>query len=746
MSRSNQFTGSIQNVIYEDADPESNFAIISVDKDTGYGTAKVKGEFPFVTIRKGVRVKVKGEWNQHPEYGWTMKADWAKEAIDSEEGIRRFLENHVHTIGPKTSEKLITQFGDDLIDILNDNPEKVREEADYLKSNQETQLIDKWEEVQERDQLGIYLYGLGLTSTQASRAVSKLGVEVKERIENDPFELLNVSGIGFQTCNKVASRLKFSNDSLVRIKGTIRWALLKASQRGGHLYLSFEDLREKMFDLLEKGGIQDASLTIDDKTIRTALDELEESETIVIEDDCMYLTAFYEFEDYCSQRIAYWSKDHNLDIDVEKYLSKWEDNHTITLSDAQREAVHALNKSRFQIIAGLPGTGKTTIIKALTGLFNKAGLRFHLMSPTGIAAKRLSNVTGHPAGTIHRKLGYSGEGRWQFNKLNKYPSDAVIVDEASMVSQKLLYHLISALRRETTLVLVGDHAQLPSVGAGNVLEELLKCDELNNTTLTKIFRQEEASDLVLNAHRINEGKKPDLSDPTDADTDFRFFQDDDESSILNGIMTIAKKINQGEDSSYQVLSPRYAGKLGVDSLNKHLRRVLNPEKRGVQEHEFSHMKIREGDRMMVTENDYELEVFNGEIAYIQNINTDANKVQLRFPDPDGDRLVSMEYSDAARLLTLAYCTTIHKCQGQEYDYIIFPFVRNFGIQLQRNLLYTAITRAKKKVFVIGEWSAVMKAVRNEDNKHRNTRLAEKIETYSEAIESEDVDEKTIDIH
>jgi exodeoxyribonuclease V alpha subunit len=732
MNRDNKFTGRIDHVIYESDEEDSEFAILSVDKDKGWGEAKVKGEFPFVDIQVGTRIQVKGAWNKHPEYGWTMKADWAQEIVNSKVGLKVFLEQHVDQIGDKTSSRLVDDFGTQLIDWMDRGPEHFRdqlEDTSYLRSDQIENFLEAWDEVQQRQELAVYLYGLGLSSKQVVDALNEFGHDVQDRIEENPFCLLEVSGIGFKTCNKISANLDFDLDSQVRIKGAILGTLLDEARQSGHLYLPQSDLYQRMVEKMVSGGAQRFRDAVDPSKYGSALETLQDEEYIVYDGGDVYLWDHYRHESYCARRISEWSEESKIDIDVDQYIDDWEERQNITLSDKQRQAVEALQRYRVVVVSGLPGTGKTTVIQALAEMCTHAGMNTHLMAPTGIAAKRLEQVTGYEAGTIHRILGYGGEGQWQYNEDHKFPTDVVIVDEVSMVSQKILYRLISALERDTTLVLVGDHAQLPSVGAGNVLGELLSSETVEKVRLTKIFRQEEASDLVLNAHRINRGDEPTAGDVTDPDTDFNFIQDSRSKSIASKLLKLVQRVDETGDS-YQVLSPRYAGDLGVDELNQHIRDVINPLEEHDTEHSFSHMTLREGDRVMVTQNDYELEVFNGEIAYVDRINPDAKVMELRFPSDGNHRVIKMEFSDAASLLTLAYCTTVHKCQGQEYDHIVFPFVSDFGIQLQRNLLYTAITRAKDQVFILGEWQAVMKAVRREDNKDRYSRLGDRVDELS----------------
>jgi exodeoxyribonuclease V alpha subunit len=364
----------------------------------------------------------------------------------------------------------------------------------------------------------------------------------------------------------------------------------------------------------------------------------------------------------------------------------------------------------------LPGTGKTTVLRASVRLFEEAKLTFALMAPTGIAAKRLSAVTGHSATTVHRALKYDGDS-WGYHSNNRYVVDAVVLDEASMLDQELLFRLLSALRPETRIVFVGDDAQLPSVGPGNVLREMIECDEVPHVRLTEIFRQSVKGEIVTNSHRINSGKLPDLS-TQNSDSEFRFVRCPDEDRIAELIVQMASKL-KARDANFQVLSPKYDGAIGVTRLNERLRDVLNPE--GPMEWVRGKTRFRKGDRLMVIQNDYELNVYNGDVGKLDTISNDGLLVKIHgVGDRIPDTMVPFKSEIAATKLRLAYCITAHKSQGSEFDTIIMPITRSQGRMLQRNLLYTAVTRARKRVWLIGEEIAVQKAVENNKVIRRNT--------------------------
>lgn len=372
------------------------------------------------------------------------------------------------------------------------------------------------------------------------------------------------------------------------------------------------------------------------------------------------------------------------------------------------------------VLTGLPGTGKTTAVRAIVRFFEEARLNFSLMAPTGIAAKRLAAVAGHSASTVHRALHFDGTA-WGYSQSNRFITDAVIVDEMSMVDQELFYRLLSALRPGTRLVLVGDDAQLPSVGPGNVLRELIACPDVPSVRLSQIFRQSEQGEIVGSSHRINRGETPELVDPKE-DTEFKFVRMSDEERVVTFIVEMASKL-KARNANFQVLSPKYDGTVGVNNLNERLRDRLNPP--GQKEWRRGDQHFRLGDRLMVIRNDYKRSVYNGDVGKLVDIGRDTLLVKIH--GVDGlDMEVEFTEEAAEDKLRLAYAITVHKSQGSEFDTILLPIVREQGRMLQRNLLYTAITRAKKRVWLLGEESAMVKAIANDKVVQRNTALSKAI--------------------
>lgn len=723
-----ELRGTVKRIIY--ANPETNYYVFTLeDAQDSRSLKKAKGNFLLDTPFPGQDVVLQGDW-EDTKYGPTFGATaFEPGALDTTEGIQKYLVNYVKGVGAVTAKRLVDHFGTDTLDVLTNDPERLEEVPNMNRVQRET-LAEEWATYNEYRGIAIHLLNLDLPSSVVKRIYDTWGSEVMKRIDENPYSLMEIRGVGFTLADRVALAQGVAPDSPFRIGACIEYTLKSASQGPGHLYMEAPQLVGEVYRLIRRNEITGFGRELDTSDIKEALKSLKERERIVVEDGAIYLTELHFYESQTARMMANLMGNHDkFPVDVEEFISDYETNHSIEFSEEQREAIRLLRDHKVLLVTGLPGTGKTTLTKALVAMFNTQNLQYQLMSPTGIAAKKLANVVGVQAATIHRALGYRGKGQeWIFNAQNKLPVDAVIVDEVSMVDQQVMYRLLSALNEDTILVLVGDHAQLPSVGAGNVLHELMRSKRVPMSQLSQIFRQEEASDIIINAHRINAGQMPVLGNPTDSKTDFRFISRDRDSEILEGILKVVEGLQKGaaQGTTFQVLSTRWKGDLGVNHLNEEIREVLNPlvsqRERGFK----GGMKLREGDRVMVTSNDYEKGVFNGEVGTVTEIDIRNNEINVRIRDANSAKLVHVPFNEVPDLLNLAFCITIHKSQGMGYDYVIMPFIDRFSIQLQRNLLYTAVTRASKKVFMFGDWSAVLKAVGNNEVVNRNTVLAERI--------------------
>jgi len=727
-TRTKSFRARVTKVYFSDKD--SDFYIFqALNLDAGNGkNAKIKGYFFSPRIYPGVEIKVKGEWEKHPKYGYTFKAESYEPIYDGREAKEGYIAAQLPSVGPVVAGKIVGHFGEDeVFDILDNEPDALRD-LDFLSDTKAEAIAREWRQARMFGKVSQALLGMGLPSYLVKSIYATLGEKTLDIIQNNPYELALVENVSFPAADKIALQMGFAPDSEFRIASLLEYLITVASEQRGHLYLNKSGLHKALNRMPAKKGIEPFGRFLGQNDVEAALKEREAKDRIVLEDDRVYLKWNYEVEMNCARMLSEFSDDdHDLKINTDDFIEEYQRIYKFQFSDEQESAIRDLNENKVLLVTGGPGTGKTTVSKALVRLFKQSGKKFKLMSPTGIAAKRLSTVVGEDAGTIHRTLGYSPDGSWKFNEKNKYVTDAVLIDEISMLDQNLMYHLLSALKPSTILVFVGDDNQLPSVGAGNVLHEMINSGKIHRVNLTEIFRQQGASDIVVNAHRIKQGKELLIGDPTVSKTDFRFIEESDPDKIVSGILHVVEKIYKGKgDATFQVFSPTYKGPLGVDILNEKIKESLNPRQSQREVNLGKGKFFREEDRIMIVENDYNLDVFNGEVGKIYEVDKKAKKIRTKLFDEPSPRLLDIPYEKAKGLLMLSYAVTIHRAQGQEYDYVIFPFHRKFSIQLQRNLLYTAVTRAKKKVFIFGEWSALRRAIQNDEVSQRNTAFGEKL--------------------
>jgi len=536
-------------------------------------------------------------------------------------------------------------------------------------------------------------------------------------IKDNPYNLMFVEGISFLRIDKIAlEKLYFDKEDPKRLEAIVLYHLESYCNKNGHLYVNLETFIRSKF-----------KIEINKKNIKLYLKKLILDKKLILEGKKLYTLKNYNFETISAKIIAkkILNKEPSnffKNVDAEKFIKGYEEKHTLSenksfnFSKQQKEVIKNFLKERFLVITGLPGTGKTLITKALLNISRSQGLNVCLMAPTGIAAKRISKTCDYKANTIHKELCFDGIS-WGKGENNPIEYDVIIVDEFSMVDQQLFYQLLISLpKKEHILVIIGDDAQLQSVAPGNVLRELILSNKIPHVRLTEIFRQKDTSDIVLNAHLINQGKSNLVSDKKD----FIFFQINNENTILDNIIKIVENL-EDKEINYQVLSPTYKGTLGVININIVLQEILNESPTNVF-FKTNNYNFKIEDKIMITRNDYLNNVYNGEQGIITNIDKISKKITVLI----NGKKIEYSFKDAYSSLTLDYCRTIHKSQGTEYDVVILPFVRGYSIQLQRNLLYTAITRAKRKVYMLGHNQALYKAIRNNNVSKRNTVFSSRI--------------------
>ncbi len=687
---------------------------------------KVKGTLIGLTQMKiDVPIRLTGEWVNDAKWGQQLVVQGWTPWSPTNAGVVKFLQecvpgflntefvsNLVAAFGLKTFETLSTDSAAVLGLFNTESAPSVQE--DLTRTAQDA--LDQWNTLRATYELATFLGDHDIGSQHIKAVVRVFGYDCLKVISHNPYKLLSVYGWSFGKVDGVAQRLGIPSDDPRRLEGAVFWCLQAASS-DGHLFVRREALHSIVQDLAHLSGVTPFGQNLA-TGMSSAVDRLV-VEGLLKEDPQagVYLLANWRHERETAEMLAKFIAPAHIDIDVKSFLESYERVQSINLSEAQRQAIYLLVENRVLAITGLPGTGKTTCIRTIVALLHAANVSLLLMSPTGIAAKRLAFVTGNPAGTIHRTFRYDGQ-EWEFDRHNKYPIGAVVVDESSMVDQELLFRTVDALTPDTMLVLVGDDAQLPSVGPGNVLRELVRSKGVPHVRLTQIFRQKKTSDIVLNSHKIDKGVLLTFEDQTQ-DSEFRFIPLLDESRAVDLIVQMAVKLKT-RDANFQVLSAKYDGDIGVNNLNSSLRDALNPSN-GQREAKYGSLHVREGDRLMIIRNNYQLGVYNGDMGKLVSINDRELGIRVH-GGPDGltDEIVRIPRGECVSMLKLAYAITVHKSQGSEFDTVILPIFRTQGRMLLRNLLYTAITRAKKKVWLIGDIAAVHKAIANDNIVQRNT--------------------------
>ncbi len=738
LSDMDTLTGTLERVTY--FNPENGYSVLKVLPDTKKrlegsdreGLVAVVGLMPELGV--GEAVQFTGQWINDPRYGKQFKAETVVPIKPtSERGITRYLSSGlVRGLGERTAEKIVDHFGVRTLDILDREPEKLHE-VPGIKRDLIPKLVAAWKEAQSVRTTIIFLQGLGITAQRANKIYKDYGDETVKIVQEDPYRLAKeVYGIGFITADNIARNLGVESDALGRVRAGLHYALNKLAQEG-HTFAPRKLLTETTSELLQ----------IENPTRLAAVlkMELEQRELIADalpsgDDDTplmegIYLPLYYASERGAALRLKgiasapspmkkIWQK-----IDWNAFLKGLAQDNEVTLTAQQRDAVKAALTSKVSVLTGGPGTGKTTTLRMVIQALVEKDLTFHLASPTGRAAKRLSEATGQPASTIHRLLEYSPMGGFSRDEDSPLTADMVIVDESSMIDIALFYSLLRAIPPQSHLILVGDVDQLPSVGAGNVLRDVIDSGIAHVTRLDTIFRQSEDSHIIVNAHRINRGEAPIYDN--NRTKDFFFFRENEPSKVAELIVDIVTnrlptKFDVHPINDVQVIAPMYRGPAGVTNLNEMLQQALNSDSR-LAEKKLGGRTFRIGDKVMQTKNNYDKEVFNGDIGRIHAIDHEDGMMEVVI---DG-RFITYEWSEAEELMH-AYCISTHRSQGSEYPVVVLPLMTQHYMMLQRNLLYTAITRAKKIVVLVGNPQAVYMAVGNNKVAERFSGLLARLKT------------------
>jgi exodeoxyribonuclease V alpha subunit len=713
--------------------------IVYFNEHNDYTVAKLKvsGNPELVTvvgqltgITPGQVLKLSGDWEAHPKYGQQFKATGYSIGLPAQiHGIEKYLGSGlIKGIGPEMAKRLVDHFGTKALDVIERSPDDLLR-VEGIGEKRLQMILRAWEDQREIRDVMIFLQGHGVSTGYSAKIFKQYGQNSIRVVRENPYRLASeIFGIGFLIADRIAEKVGIAKDAIIRAEAGVLHVLEKMSDEG-HVFVLYNQLLDRAEALLET----------DRATLETAVRNLAASGRIVVEDfhpredpskamTAVYLKAFYAAEVGLANRLkALLSvpiKGLRMDAGrIEKLVLK---RLAITLSEEQWVGLHTALSQKVSILTGGPGTGKTTLVKAILAVFEAAGKEVLLCAPTGRAAKRLSEVTGHEAKTIHRLLAYNFKsGGFQKNERNPLNADVVIVDESSMVDAFLMYHLVKAVPMTATLILVGDVYQLPSVGPGNVLRDMIDSGQVPVVILKEIFRQARQSLIIVNAHRINQGFPPTVPGfNRDTLQDFYFIQQEDPEKVLSTILElccerIPNRFELDPLSDIQVLSPMHKGIIGTTNLNHVLQRALNPSN-DIIERMGRSFKCR--DKVMQIRNNYAKDVFNGDIGGISQIDRNMQKITVKY---DG-RAVDYNFLELDELV-LAYAVSVHKSQGSEYGAVILPVMTQHFILLQRNLIYTGVTRAKKLVVLIGTKQALAVALRNDKPQKRMTRLCDRMQ-------------------
>ena len=741
-----EIEGVLTEIIYQN---EVNSYVVGIF-ETEEEQITVVGYLPF--IKKGDTLKIIGKFVEHKDYGEQFKIETFEKLMPQTLGaLEAYLANgNIKGVGPATASKIVNKFGEDTIHVLKFEPQKLAQIRGITKDKAleiSESFIENWEVWQ----IVGFLERFGIGAESAKKVYDLLGINAIAEIEADPYMLIDISrGVDFKQIDQMAIELGIEKENQKRVKSGIKYALIKITYNG-HCCTLKENLIEYVKTLLN----------VNEATIENGIINLKVNDEIVVEnrdgEEWIYLYSFYNAENQIARNILELDKYRNVKkvSNIEKELNLVEKRTDIILSEKQKEAIRAINDNNVTIITGGPGTGKTTIIKSIIEIYKQKKYKIVLCAPTGRAAKRMTETTGEEASTLHRLLEIGKvDEESLFKKDNEYQGapidgDIIIVDEVSMVDMFIMSYLLDCIYKGTKLILVGDCDQLPSVGPGSVLKDLIASERIVTVHLDKIFRQAAKSKIIVNAHRVNNGKKfiskedPEMEE--DSKQDFFFIKENNQEKVLEQVLSLCngrlKKFGDYDFfESIQVLSPTKKGLLGTKEMNKALQEELNPHREGEAEKNSMGAIFRIGDRIMQIKNNYDMYwekknegevevgngVFNGETGTILNINEKEKNICVKFDD---DKYVWYEFNDLEQI-EHSYCITIHKAQGSEFDVVIMIVPQAAPMLLTRNLLYTGLTRAKKLLIIIGNERVIDYMINNVDSKKRNTGLEFKMKNMN----------------
>ena len=728
-----KLAGYVEHIIYRNAD--NGYTVLNLVS----GEEEITCVGIFSAIAEGENIEASGDYTDHPTYGKQFKVEsFEEKAPEDEEAIERYLgSGAIRGIGLALAARIVRRFKADTFRIIEEEPERLAE-VKGISERKAMEIADQVNEKRDLRQAMIFLQQYGITMNLAVKVYQQYGQEVYGIIRENPYRLADdIEGVGFRTADEIAVRVGIRMDSDFRIRSGILYVLLQASTEG-HTYLPEEELTRRTGQLLEVGEEQIEKQYMDLAIERKIIMKQGENQTQI------YAASFYYMEANTATMLKQLNVSYEVpDLEIEERVRRIEKQTGMELDEHQMTAVKEAVRNGLLIITGGPGTGKTTTINTIIKYFEMEGLDIFLAAPTGRAAKRMSETTGFEARTIHRMLelngGVDGAAGFERNEQNPLETDVVIIDEMSMVDISLMHALLKAVAVGTRLILVGDVNQLPSVGPGSVLRDIIRSHECNVVMLTKIFRQASTSYIIVNAHKINQGEEVTLDNKS---MDFFFLKRYDADVIISVVLQLIKqKLPKFVDATpydIQVLTPMRKGLLGVERLNGILQRYLNPPSPQKREKEHGDILFREGDKIMQTRNNYQLEweirtkyglsvdkgtgVFNGDMGIVREINDFAETMTVEF---DEGRMVEYPYKLLDEL-ELAYAITIHKSQGSEYPAVVIPLLSGPSMLMNRNLLYTAVTRARKCVTLVGNEVTFAQMVQNTSQQKRYSGLCDRL--------------------
>ncbi len=701
--------GVVEHITYQN--PENGWSVMKVKVKDYKDLVTLTGSLLDVPV--GSVLLCEGQWKVDARYGQQYVVEsWEEVMPATIYGIEKYLGSGlIKGIGPAYARAIVSRFGLEILEVIENDIERLLEVPRLGRKRME-KIRESWEKQKDIKEVMVFLQGYGVSTAYAAKIYRQYQKDAIKTVKENPYKLADdIWGIGFKTADGIASKMGYENNDPRRCRSGILYTLNRLAEEG-HVYAEPEQLVTAAKELLQA----------DEEPIRKAIADMIEAKDLIADNDVLYLPPFYHAENGSAKRLtSLLSESLFSDMAAEEAVPYGnQSNNGIVYDEVQQAAIKQALESKVMVLTGGPGTGKTTTTQGIIAAFKSRGMQILLAAPTGRAAKRMTEATGMEAKTIHRLLEYNPMDGYKRNDENPLEGDALIVDECSMIDIMLFYNLMKAIPANMCLILVGDIDQLPSVGAGNVLRDIIDSQRIPVVRLTRIFRQAQTSRIVMNAHAINAGRFPNISNGKD--TDFFFIKAEDAEAIPQLIVSLVRdrlsRAYSYNPKEIQVLTPMQRGNVGAGNLNTELQNALNPSGESLTRGGYT---FRRGDKVMQIRNNYDKNVFNGDIGYVNAVDTTERTLTVIY---DG-RLVEYDVSELDEL-TLAYAVTIHKSQGSEFPVVVIPVTMKHYVMLQRNLIYTGITRAKKICVLVGTTKALAYAIHNQTVSRRNTKLKERL--------------------